>query len=189
MLGELEDLIQRRLEELRQQNRQIAVETYGGELGDPDLLAGLLKRCPALLLTTPKAVFRKRSQGRYGISITFRLVIATRSARDERSTRRGAGREVGSYDLWSACMAKLVDWQPWPARARVEPTDLANLVNGRFQSDHLSVLGQSFSIELDWVKPDDSAGLPDLLGIDVQYHSPAGAPDAVAKDSIELRNL
>jgi phage gp37-like protein len=186
MLGELEDLIQRRLEELREQNRQIAVDTYGGELGDPDLLAGLLKRCPALLLTTPKAVFRKRSQGRYSVAITFRLVIATRSARDERTTRRGTGRDIGSYDLWSACMAKLVDWQPWPDRALVVPTDLANLVNGKLQADYLSVLGQSFAIELDWEKPTEN--LPDLLGIDMHYHVPPGSPEAVAIDIIDLEN-
>lgn len=186
MLGELEDLIQRRLEELQAQNRQIAVETYGGELGDPDLLPGLLKRCPALLLTTPKAVFRKKRQGSYTMAITFRLVIATRSARDERTTRRGTTRDIGSYALWSACMAKLVDWQPWPERARVEPTDLANLVNGRFQADHLSVLGQSFAIELDWEKPAEE--LPDLLGVDLNYHAPPGSPEAVATDIIHLEN-
>lgn len=187
MLGELEDLIQARLEELRSQLPRLAVETYGGELGDPDLLPGLLRRCPALLLTTPKAVFRKRSQGRYGLSITFRLVIATRCLRGEREGRRGSGNEVGSYALWQACMQQLVDWQPWPDRARIEPTELANLVNGKFQADSLSVLGQSFVIELDWVKPAEE--LPELLGIDLTYHSPADNPNGTAIDSIELRDL
>lgn len=187
MLGELEDLIQARLEALREKLPRLTVETYGGELGDPDLLPGLLKRCPALLLTTPRAVFRKRAQGRYGIAITFRLVIATRHLRGEREGRRGSAVDIGSYALWQACMHQLVDWQPWPDRSRIEPTDLANLVNGKFQSDSLSVLGQSFAIELDWVKPEEA--LPDLLGIDMTYHTPNGPPEGTATDSIELRDL
>lgn len=187
MLGELEDLIQARLEALREQLPRLAVETYGGELGDPDLLPGLLRRCPALLLTTPRAVFRKRSQTRYGIAITFRLVIATRHLRGEREGRRGSGGEIGSYALWQACMHQLVDWQPWPERARIEPTELANLVNGKFQSDSLSVLGQSFVIELDWEKP--TADLPDLLGIDLAFNTPASNPEVAATDTINLRDL
>ncbi len=183
MLADLEDLIQARLEGLREQLPRLSVETYGGELGDPDLLPGLLKRCPALLLTTPRAVFRKRAQGRYGMAITFRLVIATRHLRGEREGRRGNAIDIGSYALWQACMHQLVDWQPWPERARIEPTELANLVNGKFQSDHLSVLGQSFAIELDWTKPAEE--LPDLLGIDLHYHTTIGAP-AVVTDTIEL---
>ncbi|SDI83492.1 protein of unknown function [Pseudomonas flavescens] len=186
MLGDLEDLIQSRLAELSTKARPVAVETYGGELGDPDLLPGLLKRCPVLLLTTPKAAFRKRSHGRYTMAITLRLVIATRAVRSEREGRRGNGRDIGSYDLWSACMALLVDWQPWPERAQIVPTDLANLVNGKFQNDHLSVLGQSFAIELEWEKPE--ADLPDLLGVGLHYHAPSGNPEAVAVDIINLEN-
>ena len=84
-------------------------------------------------------------------------------------------------------MHQLVDWQPWPGRARIEPTELANLVNGKFQSDSLSVLGQSFAIELDWEKP--SADLPDLLGIDLAFNTPASNPEVAATDTINLRDL
>lgn len=187
MLGELEDLIEARLKELIPKVHRLVVESYGGELSDPDLLAGLLKRCPAVLLMVPKAVFRKRSQSRYSVPITFRLVIATRHPRGERETRRGTTpTDIGSYALWEACMHQLVDWQPWPDRARIEPTELSNLVNGKFQNDHMSVLGQSFSIELDWTKPDQA--LPDLEGIDMVYRQ-AGEPEPVASDIINLEGL
>ena len=187
MLGELEDLIEARLKELTSRLPRLAVESYGGELGDPDLLSGLLKRCPAVLLMVPKATFRKRSQNRYTVPITFRLVIATRHPRGERETRRGStATDIGSYALWLACMHQLVDWQPWPDRAAIAPTELSNLVNGKLQNDHLSVLGQSFSIELDWIKPDEA--LPDLEGISLDYHMPADNPDAIATDIIELRD-
>lgn len=188
MLGELEDLIEARLKELIPKVHRLVVESYGGELSDPDLITGLLKRCPAVLLMVPKAGFRKRSHNRYSMPITFRLVIVTRHPRGERETRRGStAKDIGSYDLWEACMHQLVDWQPWPDRARIEPTELSNLVNGKFQTDYMSVLGQSFSIELDWSKPE--LDLPDLVGIDLSYHSPAGNPDPVATDNIELRNI
>lgn len=187
MLGELEDLIEARLKELVPKVHRLVVESYGGELSDPDLLTGLLKRCPAVLLMVPKAVFRRRSQNRYGVPITFRLVIVTRHPRGERETRRGTNAtDVGSYALWEACMHQLVDWQPWPDRARIEPTELSNLVNGKFQSDYMSVLGQSFSIELDWTKPDQA--LPDLEGIDMVYRQ-TGDPESVASDIINLEGL
>jgi len=188
MLGELEDLIEARLKELNKKLPRLKVESYGGELGDPDLLSGLLSRCPAVLLMVPKAVFSRKAHNRYSVPITFRLVIATRNARSERDTRRGgSASDIGSYALWEACMHQLVDWQPWPDRAAIRPTELANLVNGKFASDHLSVLGQSFVIELDWEKPVEA--LPDLLGIDMTYHTPSSNPAPMANDHIELRDL
>ncbi|QLG90932.1 DUF1834 family protein [Pseudomonas yamanorum] len=188
MLGELEDLIEARLSELKAKLPRLAVESYGGELGDPDLVAGLLKRCPAILLMVPKAVFTRKSSGRYTVPFTFRLVIATRHARGERETRRGTTeKDVGSYALWEACLHQLVDWQPWKDRAAIRPTEFSNLVNGKFASDHLSVLGQSFVIELDWEKPEEA--LPDFLGITMEYHTPSDNPDPVATDIIELRDV
>lgn len=188
MLGELEDLIEGRLKELVRKIPRLVVESYGGELSDPDLLSGLLKRCPAILVMVPKVTFQRRNQNRYTVPITFRLIIATRHPRGERETRRGSSpKDIGSYDLWEACMHQLVEWQPWAERAAIRPTELSNLVNGKLASDHLSVLGQSFSIELDWKKPE--LDLPDLLGVDMQYHIPANNPEPVATDSIELRNL
>lgn len=186
MLGDLEDLIEARLKELTPQIPQLSVASYGGELSDPDLLPGLLKRCPALLLMVPKATYRRRSQNRYTVSITFRLVIATRSPRGDRETRRGGtAAGVGSYTLWQACMHQLVDWQPWADRAAISPTELSSLVNGQLQKDHLSVLGQSFSIELDWEKP--AMALPDLEGIDMRYQTPATDPALTAEDRVDLR--
>jgi len=187
MLAELEDLIETRLKSLTERLPRLTVESYGGELSDPDLLAGLLKRCPTVLLMVPKATFRKRSHNRYIVPITFRLVIATRHPRGERETRRGTtATDIGSYALWQACMHQLVDWQPWPDRAAIAPTELSNLVNGKLQNDHLSVLGQSFTIELDWAKPEEA--LPDLEGISLHYHVPASNPDSVATDTIDLRD-
>ncbi|WP_371359869.1 phage protein Gp37 [Pseudomonas sp. KT_2_4] len=188
MLGELEDLIEARLKELTAKIPRLAVESYGGELSDPDLLSGLLKRCPAVLVMVPKVTFQRRSQNRYTVPITFRLVIATRHPRGERETRRGSGpKDVGSYDLWEACMHQLVEWQPWINRAAIRPTELSNLVNGKLASDHLSVLGQSFVIELDWEKPKEA--LPDFLGASLEYHTPSENPEPVATDIIELRDV
>ncbi|WP_416199909.1 hypothetical protein [Pseudomonas shahriarae] len=81
MLGDLEDLIEVRLNELSKSLPRLRVASYGGELSDPDLLPELLKRCPSILLMVPKAMIRPKAQGRYSISITFRLVIAARHPR------------------------------------------------------------------------------------------------------------
>lgn len=188
MLGELEDLIEARLKELNSKLPRLVVSSYGGELSDPDLLSGLLKRCPAILLMVPKATFIRKTNTRYSVPITFRLIIATRHPRGERETRRGTtDKDIGSYALWEACMHQLVDYQPWTGRAAIKPTELSNLVNGKLASDHLSVLGQSFVIELDWEKPKEA--LPEFLGIDLNYHSPSDNPNPVATDLIELRDV
>ena len=187
MLGALEDAIQARLAELQQQLPRLHLDSYGGELSDPDLLVDLLKRTPAVLITTPKIRFRRKgSLRRYGAEVVFRLVIASKSVRGERETRRGtvAG-DPGSYWIWENCMRLLAGWQHQPDGARVSPTDFANLVNGKFQSSHLSVLGQSFAIELDWEIPEE---LPDLLGVDIGYHVPSNNPVANATDTIDLEN-
>ena len=188
MLGEREDLIEARLRELSVKLPRLTVASYGGELSDPDLLSGLLKRCPAILLMVPKVTFTRKSTTRYTLPITFRLVIAARHPRGERETRRGTTpTDIGTYALWEACMHQLVDWQPWVDRAAIRPTELSNLVNGKLASDHLSVLGQSFVIELDWEKPKEA--LPDFLGITMEYHTPSDNPEPVATDNIELRDV
>lgn len=188
MLGELEDLIEARLRELSVKLPRLTVASYGGELSDPDLLSGLLKRCPAILVMVPKVTFTRKSTTRYTLPITFRLVIAARHPRGERETRRGTTpTDIGTYALWEACMHQLVDWQPWVDRAAIRPTELSNLVNGKLASDHLSVLGQSFVIELDWEKPKEA--LPDFLGVSLEYHTPSDNPEPVATDIIELRDV
>lgn len=189
MLGDLEDAIETRLAELKKQLPRLTIGTYGGELGDPDLLVDLLKGTPSILVTTPKVVFRPRSHRRFAAAVVFRLVISSKSVRGERETRRGgaSAADPGSYWIWESCMRLLTGWQHKPDGARVSPTDFANLVNGKYQTSHLSVLGQSFAIELDWEIP--SEPLPDLQGIDLSFHVPAANPEVAATDSIELRDL
>ncbi|MBK5005285.1 MULTISPECIES: phage protein Gp37 [Pseudomonas] len=191
MLGELEDAIQGRLEQLKVQLPRLHLDSYGGELSDPDLLVDLLKMTPSVLITTPKVTFRKASQTRrFTAAVVFRLVISSTSVRGERETRRGTvARDPGSYWIWEQCMHLLTGWQHKEGGARVAPTEFANLVNGKFQTSHLSVLGQSFAIELDWVIPEFAAGTPDLEGVDLGYRVPAEAEEPVAHDHVELRNL
>ncbi|MNZ38305.1 hypothetical protein D3C78_557800 [compost metagenome] len=188
MLGELEDLIQARLGELREQLPRLRLDSYGGELSDPDLLPSLLKGGPAVLITIPRMKFEQRSNRRFALAVVFRLVIACRQPRGERETRRGIAADrhsPGSYALWEACLAKMVGWQPWLERAAVVPTEFSNLVNGTFQGEHYSVLGQSFSVDAAWTVPDDD-NLPDLTGIDLYYHLPPDAPEPLASDRVNL---
>ncbi|MEX5343015.1 phage protein Gp37 [Pseudomonas sp. I2] len=192
MLGELEDAIQARLAQLKQQLPRLHLDSYGGELSDPDLLVDMLKLTPSVLITTPKVTFRKAGQSRrFAAAVVFRLVISSTSVRGERETRRGTvARDPGSYWIWEQCMNLLTGWQHKEGGARVAPTEFANLVNGKFQASHLSVLGQSFAIELDWLVPEFEFGspeLPDLEGVDMAFHVPADNPEPVAQDHVELR--
>ncbi len=185
MLGELEDAVQDRLAELKQRLPRLRVDSYGGELSDDDLLVDLLKLTPSVLITTPKVVFKPKGNRRYLASVVFRLVIASASVRGERETRRGSvPSDPGSYWLWESCMRLLTNWQHKPDGAQVKPTEFANLINGKFQSSHLSVLGQSFAVDLDWEVPEGE--LPWLEGVDLAYHVPAGNPNATVTDSIDL---
>lgn len=194
MLGELEDAIQARLAQLKDQLPRLHLDSYGGELSDPDLLVDLLKMTPSVLITTPKVTFRKGGQSRrFTAAVVFRLVISSTSVRGERETRRGTvARDLGSYWIWEQCMRLLTGWQHKEGGARVAPTEFANLVNGKFQASHLSVLGQSFAIELDWLVPEfefGSPALPDLEGVDMAFHVPADNPEPVVRDHVDLRDL
>jgi hypothetical protein len=146
---------------------------------------------PSVLITTPKVTFRKAGQNRrFAAAVVFRLVISSTSVRGERETRRGTvARDPGSYWIWEQCMHLLTGWQHKEGGARVAPTEFANLVNGKFQTSHLSVLGQSFAIELDWMIPEFEAGTPNLEGIDMAFRVPADNPEAVAHDKVELGDL
>lgn len=86
-------------------------------------------------------------------------------------------------------MHLLTGWQHKENGARVAPTEFANLVNGKFQTSHLSVLGQSFAIDLDWIIPEFEAGTPDLEGVDMAFKVPANNPEPVAYDNVDLRDL
>jgi phage gp37-like protein len=183
MLGELEDAVLARLKDLQKIVPRLRLDTYGGELSDPDLLAGLISGGPSILITTPKITFNRRSMRRYGAALVFRLVIASGSER--RVTPKAS--DPGSYWLWESCMTLLTDWAHKPDGAQVKPTEFANLVSGKFQAQHLSVLGQSFAIELEWLVPEPD--WPELTGIGLDYHLPADNAETVATDNIELRDV
>lgn len=183
MLGDLEDAVLARLKALQGTVPRLRLDTYGGELSDPDLLVGLLSGGPSILITTPKITFIRRSARRYGAALVFRLVIASGSER--RPTPKAS--DPGSYWLWESCMALLTDWAHKKDGAQVKPTEFANLVSGKFQSQHLSVLGQSFAIELEWRVPEPN--WPELTSIGMDYHLPADNAEPVATDNIELRNV
>lgn len=185
MIGELEDAIKARLDELKRQVRRLNVDDYGGELSDDDLLVEMLKKSPSVLITTPKIVFKPKSNRRYLATVVFRLVISSTSVRGERETRRGSGSgDPGSYWIWNGCMRLLANWPHKPGGALVKPTEFTNLVNGKYQSGHLSVLGQSFVVETDWEIPEEE--LPWLEGVDISYHVPADNPEATVTDPIDL---
>lgn len=188
MLGELEDAVQARLAELKQQLPRLNIDSYGGELSDPDLLPELLAKTPSVLITTPKMNFKQRSGRRFAVSVVFRLVISSTAVRNERSTRRGTvASDPGSYWIWESCLRLLTGWQHTENGARVTPTEFTNLVNGKFQAGHLSVLGQTFTVDLDWLVPEEE--LPMLAGVDLSYHVPAGNPSPAATDAVDLEDV
>jgi hypothetical protein len=183
MLGELEDGVLARLGELKTAIPRLRLATYGGELSDPDLMVGLISGGPSILITTPKISFRQKSNRRYSAALVFRLVISSGSER--KVTPKHS--DPGSYWLWESCLALLTNWQHKEDRAMVRPTEFSNLVNGKFQAQHLSVLGQSFAIDLDWNVPEPD--WPELKRIGVEYHLPASNAEVAASETIELRDV
>lgn len=183
MLGELEDAVLERLKDLKKAVPRLRLETYGGELSDPDLMVNLIAGGPSILITTPKISFKPKSHSRYSAAVVFRLVVSAGSER--RNTPKAS--DPGSYWLWGECLALLTNWQHKPDGAMVRPTEFNNLVNGKFQAQHLSVLGQSFAIDLDWMIPEPS--WPDFLGMSMEYHTPSENPEPVVTDNIELRDV
>ncbi|AJO77486.1 phage protein Gp37 [Pseudomonas sp. MRSN 12121] len=183
MLAELEDAVLARLGELKQAVPRLRLETYGGELSDPDQMVKLIAGGPSILITTPKVSFKQRTNRRYAAALVFRLVI---SSERERKLQAKIS-DPGSYLLWESCMGLLTDWQHKTDGARVRPTEFNNLVSGRFQAQSLSVLGQSFAIDLDWTVPEPD--WPELKRIVLDYHVPADNPEITVTDNIELRDV
>jgi hypothetical protein len=185
MLAELEDAVVGKLGDLRQQLPRLVLRSYGGELSDGDMLADTLAAGHAVLVTTPRARFSRRSARRFLVQGTLRLVICSRQARDERSTRHGTAGSLGTYALWSSCVALLTDYVPLDGAKGLVPTDFSNLVNGRDQKDFLSVLGQSFDFEANWTLPEDAGEL--LAGIDLNYYLQPddGVADAIDRVTLE----
>ncbi|AZE10178.1 hypothetical protein C4K10_1888 [Pseudomonas chlororaphis subsp. aureofaciens] len=183
MIGELEDAVLARLGEVKTLFPRLRLETYGGELSDPDLMVKLIAGGPSILITTPKISFRQRTNRRYAAAVVFRLVICSNSER----RLQAKSSDPGSYLLWMSCLGLLTDWQHKTDGAKVKPTEFNNLVSGKFQAQSLSVLGQSFSIELDWTIPEPD--WPELKRIAMEYHVPADNPEIAAADNIELRDV
>lgn len=179
MLDVLEDAILARLASLRATLPRLELRSYGGELGDGDLLAEVLRAGHAVLVTVPKARFTRKSNRRFTVTATVRLVICSRQARGERETRHGTAGSPGTYALWDSCVRLLTDYAP-PDCAALEPTDFNNLVNGRDQKDYLSVLGQSFTCVGAWQMPDDPT--EPIAGIDLRYYL---QPDDGAADATD----
>lgn len=182
MLQALEDAIVERLGELRRSLPRLELRSYGGELSDGDLLAEVLRAGHAVLVTVPRARFTRKSNRRFSVSATVRLVICSRQARGERETRHGAAGSPGTYALWDSCVRLLTAYCPLPETGALEPTDFNNLVNGREQNDYLSVLGQSFTVEGHWTVPEDAA--EPITGIDLHYHLQPDDGHADAHDRI-----
>lgn len=185
MLDALEDAVIDRLGDLRQAQPRMTVRSYGGELSDGDLLTNLVRSGPAVLVMVPRAKFTRRSASRFAMDITFRVVMAMRHPRSERDTRRGNAAGTGTYALWASCMQLLTGWQPFAEQPACVPTEFANLVNGSFQNDHLSVLGQTFALAHDWQVPDASEALP-ITGVDLDYYLIPDDGVVDAADRIDL---
>lgn len=185
MVSALEDAVLAKLATLRQSAPRLHLESYGGELSDADLLAQALAAGHAVLVTVPKAKFtRKGTSGRrYLLEATVRLVICARQARGERETRRGTAGSVGTYALWDSCVRLLTGFCPLPGEGYgMVPTDYNNLVNGRTQSDYLSVIGQSFTVAIAWEVPTDAQ--EPITGIDLNYYLQPDDGTADATDRV-----
>jgi len=181
MLDVMEASITQRLAALKASVPRLVLKSYGGELSDPDMLAEAVSAGHAVLVTAPKARFTRKSNRRYSVTVSLRLVIAVRQARDEQATRHGMKGSLGSYALWDKSVRLLAGFDPLPGFGRLEPTDFNNLVNGKTQRDYLSVLGQSFDVDGSWEIPTLLDG-PPIEGIDLNYYL---QPDDNAVDAVD----
>jgi phage gp37-like protein len=185
MLDLLEKAIITRLEVLRTPLPRLELRSYGGELGDGDLLAEVLRAGHAVLVTLPRGKFTRKSNRRFSFTGTVRLVIGSRQARGELETRHGSGAgSPGTYALWDSCVRLLTGWCPTEESGALEPTEYNNLVNGKYQNDHLSVIGQSFSVDAHWSIPVDPVA--PVTGIELTYYLQLDDDVADATDRIEL---
>lgn len=151
IIADLEDKIIERLKAVSGQGDgklgyTLDVASYGGEFDTEQDLAAARVRFPAVRVLL-KGMGRGQDIG-HGqiIPITLTVFVAAKNLRNERSRRRGAAGDVGSYQIaWD--VRTLLKGQTFglDLAEAIVPGDVASVWNGKIQNSAVSLYACSFT--------------------------------------------
>lgn len=170
------------------------IKTYGGEFDDE--IDAVIKRFPAIWVTfdgskTPEKISYNKTK----MPITFVVLVADRTVRNEEAQRHGTGKNVGTFQMLDYVQRLLtgndLSSQKLTGLAPLELGRVKTIFNTITRRDSISVLAQEFTTAYTIVASDrdrerDDPETPDMHSININYYF---QPQDDIKDASDLVQL
>lgn len=170
------------------------IKTYGGEFDDD--IDAVIKRFPAIWVTfdgskTPEKFGHNKTK----MPITFVVLVADHTVRNEEAQRHGTGRNVGTFQMLD-CVQRLLTGNDLSSQnliglAPLELGRVKTIFNTTTRRNSISVLAQEFTTAYTIVASDrdrerDDPETPDMHSININYYF---QPQDDIKDASDLVQL
>ena len=170
------------------------IKTYGGEFDDD--IDAVIKRFPAIWVTfdgskTPEKFGHNKTK----MLITFVVLVADHTVRNEEAQRHGTGRNVGTFQMLD-CVQRLLTGNDLSSQnlvglAPLELGRVKTIFNTTTRRDSISVLAQEFTTSYTIVASDrdrerDDPETPDMHSININYYFQPQDDIADANDIVQL---
>ena len=170
------------------------IKTYGGEFDDD--IDAVIKRFPVIWVTfdgskTPEKISYNKTK----MPITFVVLVADRTVRNEEAQRHGTGRNVGTFQMLDYVQRLLtgndLSSQNLTGLAPLELGRVKTIFNTITRRDSISVLAQEFTTSYTIVASDrdrerDDPETPDMHSININYYFQPQDDIADANDIVQL---
>lgn len=170
------------------------IKTYGGEFDDD--IDAVIKRFPAIWVTfdgskTPEKISYNKTK----MPITFVVLVADHTVRNEEAQRHGTARNVGTFQMLDYVQRLLtgndLSSQNLIGLAPLELGRVKTIFNTTTRRDSISVLAQEFTTAYTIVASDrdrerDDPETPDMHSININYYF---QPQDDIKDASDLVQL
>lgn len=170
------------------------IKTYGGEFDDD--IDAVIKRFPAIWVTfdgskTPEKISYNKTK----MPITFVVLVADHTVRNEEAQRHGTGKNVGTFQMLDYVQRLLtgndLSSQNLTGLAPLELGRVKTVFNTITRRDSISVLAQEFTTAYTIVASDrdrerDDPETPDMHSININYYF---QPQDDIKDASDLVQL
>ncbi|PZT84574.1 MAG: hypothetical protein DI627_15175 [Acinetobacter sp.] len=170
------------------------IKTYGGEFDDD--IDAVIKRFPAIWVTfdgskTPEKISYNKTK----MPITFVVLVADHTVRNEEAQRHGTARNVGTFQMLDYVQRLLtgndLSSQNLTGLAPLELGRVKTIFNTTTRRDSISVLAQEFTTAYTIVASDrdrerDDPETPDMHSININYYFQPQDDIRDASDLVQL---
>lgn len=163
--------------------RLAEVASYGGEFDDETFFTQV-RKFPAAWVTVGGDKPKRISAKVWQCSLTLAIMVGTRNVRGERSARRGAINEPGSYQLLQDVRDLLAGQQLGLDITPLALGPVRTLFNTRVGKEARSVFSHEFFADYTYRTPEEDPG--NYTGVDLRYYLKPGDDVADATDAVSL---